>query len=110
MANRRGRGRGLPGNHVGLRPGTDGGTAPTDAADFATLLRFIAGPGQTPGTGTGQLPAGYLPLTAANHLGAQAAYTLVAADAVAAQNGQVPPLVPQATPPPAQADGVSRPR
>lgn len=72
------------------------GLPATDAADYATLLRFIAGPGQTPGTGVGQLPDGYLPLTAANHLGPEAAYTLAAADAVAAQAGEVPPLVPSA--------------
>ena len=83
------------------------GLSPSDAADYATLLRFIAGPGQTPGTGLGQLPAGYLPLTAANHLGAQAAYTLAAADAVAAQDGQVPPLVPSTSPAPAQVAGLT---
>ena len=62
------------------------------ATDYADLLTFAAGPGQTPGEGVGQLPPGYLPLTAANGLGGLAAYTVAAAADVAAQNGQVPPL------------------
>ncbi len=85
------------------------GLPTADATDYATLLRFIAGPGQTPGTGAGQLPAGYLPLTDADHLGAEAAYTLAAADAVAAQNGQVPPVMAEVTPPPSQADSAAVP-
>jgi hypothetical protein len=64
------------------------------ATDYADLLTFAAGPGQTPGEGVGQLPPGYLPLTAADGLGGLAAYTLAAAADVAAQNGQVPPLTP----------------
>ncbi len=39
--------------------------------DYAALLRYAAGPGQTPGTLTGQLPAGYVPLP--ERLRAQAA-------------------------------------
>ena len=70
------------------------GLAPTAAADYAALLTFAAGPGQTPGEGIGQLPPGYLPLTAADGLGGLAAYTVAAAADVAAQNGQVPPLTP----------------
>ena len=62
------------------------------ATDYADLLTFAAGPGQTPGEGVGQLPPGYLPLTAADGLGGLAAYTVAAAADVAAQNGQVPPL------------------
>ena len=45
------------------------------AADYANILTFAAGPGQTPGDGIGQLPPGYLPLTAADGLGGLAAYT-----------------------------------
>jgi hypothetical protein len=70
------------------------GLAPTAAADYAAMLTFAAGPGQTPGEGIGQLPPGYLPLTAADGLGGLAAYTVAAAADVAAQNGQVPPLTP----------------
>jgi hypothetical protein len=62
------------------------------ATDYAALLTFAAGPGQTPGEGVGQLPPGYLPLTGADGLGGLAAYTVAAAADVAAQNGQVPPL------------------
>lgn len=72
------------------------GLSAADATDYAALLTFAAGPGQTPGSGVGQLPSGYLPLTAADGLGGLAAYTLAAAKDVAAQNGQVPPLTPAA--------------
>jgi len=63
-----------------------------DAQDYASFLTFAAGAGQTEGFGVGQLPPGYLPLTAADGLGALADYTVAAAADVAAQNGQVPPL------------------
>lgn len=66
------------------------GLPAADARDYASLLRFAAGPGQTPGLNSGQLPPGYLPLTAANGLGALARYTLAAADDVAAQRGASP--------------------
>jgi hypothetical protein len=72
------------------------GLPAADATDYAALLTFAAGPGQTSGSGVGQLPPGYLPLTAADGLAGLAAYTLAAAADVAAQNGQVPPLVPAA--------------
>ncbi|MFZ0251006.1 MAG: hypothetical protein WAL61_13750, partial [Acidimicrobiales bacterium] len=64
------------------------------AADYADILTFAAGPGQTQGEGVGQLPPGYLPLTAADGLGGLADYTVAAAADVAAQNGQVPALTP----------------
>ncbi|MBV8161306.1 MAG: hypothetical protein JO265_10320, partial [Acidimicrobiia bacterium] len=63
------------------------------AADYAQVLRFAAIDGQSPGDGNGQLPDGYLPLTAADGLGPLATYTLAAADAVEAQQGAVPSLV-----------------
>ncbi|MEV4517402.1 hypothetical protein AB0K00_51665 [Dactylosporangium sp. NPDC049525] len=96
---------------VGAYPGTMVvyATVPTqnlEAADgthLAQLLRFAVGDGQTPGLGNGQLPPGYLPLTAANGLGDFVAYTLRAADAVAAQAGAVPLLVPAAAAPTTQA-------
>ncbi len=68
------------------------GLPTSDAQDYSTLLKFAATSGQTPGLGVGQLPPGYLPMTAANGLGALAAYTEAAAADVAAQNGQVPSL------------------
>ncbi len=89
------------------------GLTTSDASDYAKLLRFAVGPGQTPGSGNGQLPAGYLPMTTANGLGAEVDYTTRAAAAVEAQKGTVPALVPApaepligTTPPPATpADG-----
>ena len=68
------------------------GLPASDAKDYASLLDFIATTGQAPGDGVGQLPPGYLPLTAADGLGALAAYTQAAAVDVGAQNGQVPPV------------------
>lgn len=44
-------------------------------ADYATLIRFAAGSGQTPGIGLGLLPPGYAPLTPALKAQAQAAAT-----------------------------------
>jgi hypothetical protein len=71
---------------------TTGLTAPI-AKDYANLLRFAAGAGQHPGSGNGQLPPGYVPMTSGNGLGALADYTRRAAAAVQAQQGVVPPLV-----------------
>jgi len=68
------------------------GLPAADAVDYASFLNFAATTGQTVGNGVGQLPAGYLPLTAADGLGALANYTAAAAVDVAAQNGQVPPV------------------
>lgn len=70
------------------------GLASSDAKDYAQFLQFAATTGQTQGSGVGQLPAGFLPMTSANGLAAQAAYTVSAAQAVAAQSGSVPPLIP----------------
>jgi hypothetical protein len=70
-----------------------------DATDYATLVRFAATAGQTPGSGVGQLPPGYLPLTAANGLGELRNYALYAANAIAAQRGHVPLVTEAASPP-----------
>src|SRR5262249_39079401 len=59
--------------------------------------------GQKPGLEIGQLPPGYLPLTPENGLGDLVSYTLLAADAVAAQTGEVPGVVPAQPPPPPPA-------
>ena len=61
-----------------------------DAQRYGDLLRFVAGPGQSPGLEVGQLPPGYLPLTAANGLQAMSAYTARAATSVDAQIGELP--------------------
>jgi hypothetical protein len=74
------------------------GVPATDAKDYATLLRFAAGPGQDTGLGVGKLPPGYLPLTKANGLGQLAGYTAAAADDVAAQRGALPSMT--GNPPP----------
>jgi hypothetical protein len=68
------------------------GLSTTDAGNIAQFLRFAAGAGQTPGDNVGQLPAGYLPLTAGNGLAPLVSFTLRAADAVAAQDGELPSL------------------
>jgi hypothetical protein len=67
------------------------GLNPSDAASFANVLRFLATTGQQAGNSQGQLPAGYLPLTASNHLGALSAYTVQMADQVQAQTPAVTP-------------------
>lgn len=89
------------------------GLPSADAANYASLLDFIAGPGQTPGFGVGELPPGYLPLTAANGLAALDACTLADAKDVAAQNGQVPGVasdcVAQTTPATTNTSGTSTP-
>ena len=68
------------------------GLSSTEASNYATWLRFAAGPGQTKGSAIGQLPDGYLPMTAGNGLADWAGYTAVAAQAVEAQAGAVPAL------------------
>lgn len=80
----------------------------TVAANLAQLLRFAASDGQEPGLGQGQLPDGYLPMTAANGLAAMVAYTGYAADAVQAQQGDDPPVTgPVASPTPIVTSGGS---
>ena len=69
-----------------------------DALHLAQFLRFAAAEGQLPGLENGQLPPGYLPLTAANGFADLVAFTLRAATAVAAQDGELPALMPAAIP------------
>lgn len=66
------------------------GLAKADAQAYASILKYVIGPGQVPGTGIGQLPDGYLPLTSANGFADQVAYSTEAVDDVAAQNGLLP--------------------
>jgi hypothetical protein len=66
------------------------GLPKTEAANYASMLRFFVGTGQTPGFGNGQLPPGFLPLTAANGGAAFVSYSGRAATAVAAQHGDLP--------------------
>jgi hypothetical protein len=60
------------------------------ARDYGEFLSFAAIAGQQPGFGNGQLPAGYMPMTAANGASKMLAYTRAAAADVTAQNGKVP--------------------
>jgi hypothetical protein len=52
--------------------------SPSARANYASFLDYAGGPGQTPGTAFGQLPAGYVPLPSALR-----AQTLAAATAIA---------------------------
>lgn len=81
------------------------GLSEQDAKYVSQFMRFAATDGQKPGLEIGQLPPGYLPLTAENDLDDLVSYTLRAADAVAAQTGEVPALVPAQPPPPPPAAG-----
>jgi hypothetical protein len=77
---------------------------PTDGLDkpiakaYAEWLRYVVTKGQNPGEDLGELPPGYVPLTAANGMAGLRDYSLRAADAVAAQQGDVPALEETDTP------------
>jgi hypothetical protein len=77
---------------------TEGLTMST-AKDLAEYMSYASTAGESPGAGIGQLPGGYLPMTSANGLADEVAYTKAAAADVEAQNGAVPPLVPVPTQP-----------
>lgn len=66
------------------------GVPKATSRDLGRFLGFAATTGQRAGTGNGQLPAGYLPMTAANGAADMVAYTKAAAADVTAQNGKVP--------------------
>ncbi len=57
---------------------------------YAAVLRYMIGPGQVSGSSVGQLPDGYLSLTANSGLSALVTYTQEAANDVAEQNGLLP--------------------
>jgi len=67
------------------------GLPKADAKDLSELIAFAAGPGQTPGSAPGQLPDGYLPMTAANGLASLASSATHDAQLVAAQGAVTPP-------------------
>jgi hypothetical protein len=77
-----------------------------DAGNYGTYLSFAAATGQVQGFGVGQLPAGYVPIKS---LSDEVNYTKAAAADVAAQNGQVPPLIPQPPPPSTTTTTTTRP-
>ena len=66
------------------------GLPKAEAAHYASMLRFFVGKGQTHGFGNGQLPPGFVPLTAANGAAAFASFSGRAATAIAAQRGDLP--------------------
>jgi len=66
------------------------GVPKTLAHDYGKFLDFAAGAGQHPGFANGDLPPGYLPLTAANGAAKMLTYTRQAAGDVATQNSKVP--------------------
>lgn len=70
------------------------GLTTTAAQQLADLLCYAVDPrrGLRTGTANGQLPPGYLGLSAANGLRAQRSYTLSAVSAVRNQSGSVPAL------------------
>jgi hypothetical protein len=61
------------------------GLTKSEAADYASLLRFAATDGQTPGDGVGNLPPGYAPLPQVLR-----DFTTQVANDVATQDGKVP--------------------
>jgi hypothetical protein len=78
----------------------------TTATQVGYLMSYAATKGQEAGQAEGQLPPGYVPMTAANGLGDLAAYAQLAAAAVAAQKGDVDlNLLPPATPGGPEAGG-----
>lgn len=82
------------------------GLSHEDAADYATLLRYISSTGQRPGTVQGDLAPGYLPMTAHNGLGELLSYTRQAATAIAAQQGTLHPGQPSSPPPTSSSSSV----
>jgi hypothetical protein len=68
------------------------GLAADDAGAYADWMRYAVTLGQQQGDKVGQLPAGFVPLTERDGMGALRTYTLRAAQAVADQDGTVPPL------------------
>ncbi len=94
-----------PGTMVVYAAVTTKGLSKTDASDYSRLIDYIATTGQKPGSGNGQLPAGYLPMTAGDDLGSLASYAQTAAKAVAAQKGAVPSVTAKATSSPAGGSG-----
>ena len=83
------------------------GLPSADAQAYSSVLKYAAGPAQTPGTGNGKLPPGYVPMTAANGLGAMVSDTLQDAAAVAAQQGASPSPSPSPSASPSPSPSAS---
>ena len=95
---------GLPGDDGRLRGRPDQGPVEADASHSPGCSAH-RDDRPAAGSGIGQLPAGYLPLTAGDGLGSLAAYAQTAAKAVAAQKGAVPSVTAKATSSPAGGSG-----
>lgn len=81
-----------------------GGISKEKAAKIAQWLDFVADDGQAPGNNAGQLPAGYLPLTASMR-----GQTLKAATEVLDQTGNAKPAKAASTPSPSAATATPSP-
>jgi hypothetical protein len=77
------------------------------ATDYSELLSYADGPGQTPGTSFGQLPAGYVPMTTADGMSGLVQYTEAAAVDVAAQSGSVPSVIAVNAPPGSESNSTT---
>ncbi|MCX6397254.1 MAG: hypothetical protein NTV23_12255 [Propionibacteriales bacterium] len=66
------------------------GVEPEAAGKLSRFLCYAATTGQEAGSANGELPAGYLPITAASGLEVLRAYTVRASRLVKAQTGQLP--------------------
>ncbi|MBM7786452.1 hypothetical protein [Tenggerimyces flavus] len=70
------------------------------AEDVAQFMRFSVTDGQTPGSGNGKLPDGYLPISDETGLGFLKEQAMKAADAVENQTAEPPEPEPSTTPTP----------
>lgn len=81
-----------PGNMLVYAAIPTEGLEKTSAEAYAAWLRFAVTTGQEPGEALGELPPGYVPMTAANGMGFLKEYSLKAADDIEAQRGNSPEL------------------
>ena len=76
-----------PGTMVVYAAAPTSGLSSADAAQVSTWISFASTEGQDPGSGVGQLPPGFLPMTQANGLGALQAAAAAAVAHIKAQDG-----------------------
>jgi len=86
-----------PGTMVVYAAAPTQGLSSDVAAQVGKWITYASTDGQTPGFGVGQLPPGYLPMTAANGLGSLQAAAAAAVQHVVAQDGYDPSAVPVST-------------
>ena len=95
-----------PGTMVVYAAAPTQGLTPDAASQVGKWISFASTDGQTPGFGVGQIPPGYLPMTAANGLGNLQAAAAAAVAHIVAQDGYDPGAVPVSTAAPALASPV----